>query len=271
MTDRQQVGVMTPSTTKIVLDVVRYLRANGFIVDRGRQPAFNPPTAPIHVKNTSGEEIPAFACMQAVGTLEKGSQNYVEVDQPTDVTGEAGWYLFNGIAPIETDGFGIAYDGPFARMLTDGSAVSAGDKWQPTVGAWTVSPGGTMIIAAGADDIEADVMRGFVLGAGGGGQMLMGRVTAQGVASTGDWFGLDYVDVTVIWGPDALIATSIRIYDHSGDILDLADLTGYSVWASQTRARTLDPGKACTVLTPLFWAAVNRGCSADNQTYRECE
>lgn len=105
---------------------------------------------------------------------------------------------------------------------------------------------------------------------GGGGRNLMGKVTAQGVEGSGDWNGLDYVDVTVIWGPDALIATTVRIYDHSGDIIDLPDLVGYSVWAAETKARTLDTSKDCDVLTPLFWAAVNRGCSANNQTFRTC-
>lgn len=97
----------------------------------------------------------------------------------------------------------------------------------------------------------------------------MGKVTAQGTG-TGDWNGLDYVDVDVIWGPDELIATSVRVYDHSGDILDISPLTGYSVWAAETKARTLDGSKDCDVLTPLFWAAVNRGCSANNQTFRTC-
>jgi hypothetical protein len=127
-------------------------------------------------------------------------------------------------------------------------------------------------VAAGEDDIEDDVIRGFVVGASGGsGKMLMGEVTAQGVASTGDWIGLNWVDVRVIWGPDELIATSVRIYDHSGDILDLDDLVGFSVWASETRAHTLDTSKDCDVLTPLFWAAVNRGCEPGNQIYRTCE
>lgn len=256
----------------VVMHVVRYLRANGFIVDRGRGSAFVPPRAPIHVQNDSGEEIPAFACLQAVGTTEKGGQNYINVDKPADTTGNAGWYLFNGVAPIESGGYGIAYDGPLCRMLTDGSAITAGERWQPVVNDWTVEPGGEIFIAAGSDDIDANVMRGFIAASGGGGgRILMGKVTAQGVASSGDWNGLNWVDVTVIWGPDALIATTVRIYDHSGDILDLDDLDGFSVWAAETRAHTLDTSKDCDVLTPLFWAAVNRGCTPNNQTYRTCE
>ena len=103
-----------------------------------------------------------------------------------------------------------------------------------------------------------------------GGRNLMGKVTDQDVEISGDFTGLTWVDVTVIWGPDALIATTVRVHDHSGDILDLVDLTGYSVWASETKARTLDTNKDCHVLTPKFWAAVNRGCTPNNQTYREC-
>lgn len=267
---------MTPSTTKIVVDVVRYLRANGFIIDRGRQSAFNPPTSPIHVKNVSGVEIPAYACMQAVGTVEKGGQNFVEVDQPADVTGEAGWYLFNGVAPIEIDGFGIGHDGPFARMLTDGSAVNAGDKWQPSVGAWTVEPGGSLIIAAGPDDIETDVMRGFIAAAIGSSDWIEYTITELTTSSEPDFSGLKRATVEVRGASPALapilIGESVYVYDHSGCIFDLPpeDMVGFTGWGLWGQYRTLDGSKDCEVLTPEHWSAVNRCCAPDSGTYREC-
>lgn len=156
----RQLGVYDPETAKTILGVVNYLKANGFVVPvagRGQQ-TITPPT-PIYVRNDSGEEAPAFACMQVTGTVEVGGQNYIKVDQPSDVTGDAGGYLFNGIAPIADGDYGIAYDGPVARMLTDGSTITCGDAWQPQVNDWEVTTGGSLFTAIGADDIETNVMR----------------------------------------------------------------------------------------------------------------
>ena len=109
---------------RIVLDVVKYLKASGFVIDRpGRGSQFIPPEAPIYFRNDSGEEVPPFACMQCTGTVEYGGQNYVKINKPVDDSGDAGGYLFNGIAPVESGGYGLAHDGPFVRMLTDGSTL----------------------------------------------------------------------------------------------------------------------------------------------------
>jgi hypothetical protein len=149
---------------RLILDVVRYLRANGLIApggDRGQQTF--PPQAPIYVRNDSGVEIPAFACLQVTppGTVEAGGQNYITVDQPADTTGAAGGYLFNGQAPIEIGGYGIAHDGPVVRMLHTGSPVS-GDRMIPVVASWSVAIGLGPFVAIGDDDIEPNVIRGFI-------------------------------------------------------------------------------------------------------------
>lgn len=162
-----KVGVFSPENARIVLDVVRYLRESGFVIQPpGRGSQLIPPATPIFFRNDSGEAVPPFACMQTTGTVESGGQNYITIDKPADTDGSAGWYLFNGIAEVEIDGYGVAHDGPLVRMLTDGSAVSSGDKLQPQVSAWEVEPGGSQFTAVGADDIETDVIRGFSLGSG---------------------------------------------------------------------------------------------------------
>jgi hypothetical protein len=159
--------------------------------------------------------------------------------------------------------WGAVYSGfaafPLGSELTDVLWISDGTRGFRTIAKFSTS------------FIEFPELHVQPSGGGGSGKMLMGKVTDQGTASTGDWIGLTWVDVRVIWGPDTLIATTVRIYDHSGDILDLEDLTDYSVWAAETRAHTLDTSKDCDVLTPLFWAAVNRGCEPGNQIYRTCE
>jgi len=165
-----EVAGFSRENAKLILETVRYLRANGFIPaqpSRGRQTI--PPPTPIFVRNDSGEEIPAYACLQTTGTVEDGGQNFITVDKPVDNTGDAGPYLFNGQEPIEIGGFGIAYDGPLTRMLTDGATLSSGDKCRPVVAEWYIELGGDLITIVGDDDIEPNTVRGVIGAAGGGG------------------------------------------------------------------------------------------------------
>lgn len=149
--------------------VVEHYRLHGVLGSDGRKTAalINGPA--IYVRNDDATEAPAFACMQVVGTVEVGGQNYLKVDKPIDADGTAGWFVFNGPYAIPAGDFGVASDGPLCRMLTDGSTVTAGGLWGPVSGQWTIAPGGTLFIASGEDDIAADVMRGFFKGGGSGG------------------------------------------------------------------------------------------------------
>jgi hypothetical protein len=255
-------------TAQIILETVRYLRESGFVIEqpgRGSQ-QFRPDEAPIYVRNTSGEEIPPFACMQVEGTIEDGGQNYIEVGKPVDSTGTAGGYLFNGIAPIEVDGSGIAHDGPLVRMLTDGSAINCGDSWQPDVGEWAVIPGGSMFSAIGEDDIEDDVMRAFVLAPGGGGASIEYTIDSLETAGTDSPYnGLIVATATVILAPcdrASLIGEEVEVVDHSGCIFDLPeeDLIGVHGWATEGVALSLASGAGEDDITPCHWSASNRCC-----------
>lgn len=265
-----EIAAFKPETAQLILQVVNYLVAAGF-VDKpgGRKPQFIPPQSPIYIHNDTGEEIPAFGCVQTSGTIEDGGQNYIEVTKPVDVSGEAGWYLFNGLQPIEIDGYGIAYDGPLVRILTDGSAIASGDKWGPAVGSFAVEPGGDLIVAAGADDIETDVMRGFIVSTSSA-QIIEYTITSVAASTEPDFNGLEKATVVVRGGPAGLIGTTVDVYDHSGCIFDEPDMAGYTGWGFWSQYRTLDGSKACEELTPFHWAAVNRCCDANSGTYRSC-
>lgn len=204
------VGVYTPEVARMVLEVVRYLKASGFVVDKSRgNSQFIPPEALIYIRNDTSEEIPPFACLQATGTVESGGQNYITVEKPADTDGTAGWFLFNGFAPIESGGYGIAYDGPLCRMLTDGSTVTAGQTWGPVVGQFAVAPGGELFVAAGEDDIKPDVMRGFFKGGGGGGEKFAAKLNASlgsGTATGTEFYSLNgmtltYVETATLYDP----------------------------------------------------------------------
>jgi hypothetical protein len=268
------IGVYTPETAKLVLEVVRYLKANGFVIEPGgRKPQFVPPDAPVYIRNDSGLVVPPFACCQVTGTVDVGGQNYLTIDQPADVTGEGGWYVFNGIAEIEAeaDSYGIAYDGPLVRMLTDGSTITAGDRWQPMVNAWTVEPGGSLFIAAGADDIEADVMRAFIASVGGSGQTIEFIIQSVAPATEPEFAPLNKASVLVKGGPAELVGTVVDVIDHSGCIFDIESMNGYTGWAHWAQYETMDTEEPCDTLTEPHWAAINRCCEPNQGTYRECE
>lgn len=156
-----------PDTARTILEVVNYLKQNGFVLPAGRRVSQTiEPTTPIYVRNDSGEEIPPFACMQSTGTVEAGDQNYITVDKPTDTTGDGGPYLFNGNLAIpaagQGDNYGIGHDGPVCRMLTDGTSASAGDAFDPVIDSWAIAPGSGTFRLIGADDIGTGVYWGQI-------------------------------------------------------------------------------------------------------------
>ena len=160
-----------PQTARDIIAVVQYLQRNGFaITPPGRGDNRIPEADYVFVRNDTGEEIPPYACLQVTGSVEYNGQNWLTVEKPADTDGTAGWFVFNGINTIGTSSaerYGTAHDGPHVRMLTDGSTVTAGNRWRPTVGAFTIEPGDGPFIAGGDDDIKPDVMKGFIASTGG--------------------------------------------------------------------------------------------------------
>jgi hypothetical protein len=161
---------------RTIVEVIRYLRSSGFIISTPLKGVRNIEQAtPIYVRNDSGVAVPPFACLQATGTVEAGGQNYITIDQPADTTGDAGPFIFNGFAEIAATGdqrYGIAHGGPLCRMLTNGTAMTSGDKARPVVNQWYIELGGELFTIVGDDDIAADVVRGVIGGGGGGGATL---------------------------------------------------------------------------------------------------
>lgn len=270
----QKVGLYSPQTATVIYEVVKYLRESGFVIDASRRVRQNlSPQAPIYIRNDTGVEIPPFGCLQTDGTVDDVGQNYIKVVKPRDVNGGQGWYLFNGIAPIEVGKYGIAHDGPLVRMLTDASAVTNGDKWQPVVDAFTVEPGGGPFIAIGLDDIEDDVMRGFIQSDGGGGTLIEYTIASKTTATSGPYTGLEIATVNVKGAgcnEPSLICTSIEVVDHSGCIFDETDMAGYTGWAARGVFHSLDVTDDPGTPTPCHWFAINRCCEPSSGLYRDC-
>lgn len=200
----QRIGVYDPDTARIVLETVRYLRASGFVITPpagGSQVV--QPAPDIYIRNDSGAEIPPWGCVQTSGTVDAGGQNYVTVTKPVDAVGSAGWYLFNGVAPIANGEYGVAYDGPLVRMLTDGTSVSCGAMWQPVVGAYTVTDGGELFTAVGDDDIGSNVMRAFCYRGASGATLYRFTLNANFNTGTAD------ADIIEMGGTDTTIDANV--------------------------------------------------------------
>ena len=162
-------GISTPETQRWLIDTVR--RLEGEIADlRGMEGRRHndPPKTPWYTKNTSGVSIPAYACLQVVGTVYETDRTYLHVQQPADEIGEAGWYVFNGPEEIAIGGYGVCQVGPHVRAL--GPTSSAGDRYSPTEDQWTLQKkDGGPFIAAGPDLLRpgTNVQRMFIGGNGG--------------------------------------------------------------------------------------------------------
>jgi len=257
-------GGYKKETAKMILDTVQYLKRSGFTIEppgRGKQQI--PPLTPIYIRNDTGEEIPPFGCVQVTGTVEYNGQNWITVDKPVDATGDAGGYLFNSRTAIEIGGYGNAFDGPVVRMLTDGSAITCGELWQPVVNSFLVSLGGTMFSAIGADDIEPDVMRAFVNSGSNEGisRIEFIVVSATTVADTNSPFdGMRKLVVTVkspscnvpgIWN------TTVDVYEHQPACLTDDETDGALVdrkgWAYQGVHQDMSSGASPGDLAPCHY------------------
>jgi hypothetical protein len=263
------------NNAEIILETVRYLRANGFITPKGARGQRTAAATPIYVRNDSGEEIPAYACLQTTGTVEEGGQNFITVDKPVDASGAAGAYLFNGQEPIAASGeqsYGIAHDGPLCRMLTDGATLSSGDKCRPVVGEWYIELGGNLITIVGDDDIEPDTVRGMIGASGGGGGVIEYKIISTSTQSSGPYFGLKMATAIVHGAPcdrSELIGTEVEVIDHSNELFDETSMAGYTGWASEMVFLSLDAEADCDTLSPCHWAAINRVCSPNTGDYAE--
>jgi hypothetical protein len=161
-------NVFDDATARDLIELVRHKRTHGMWPSAGNSSGRTlvEPLL-IYVSNDSGETIPAYGCMQVTGSIEIGSQNYLVVDKPADTDGASGWYLFNSAREIEIGGQGVAQNATVVRAFKNTGTVTAGDEWRPTVNQWYLTVGGGSFIAAGSDDVAANVFKVFTGGGGG--------------------------------------------------------------------------------------------------------
>lgn len=158
-------AAFTPEAARELLSFMRQMKAMGFALKAGDTTVPNTNATPWYVSNSSGQEIPAYACMQATGTTTIGDRTFITVGQPADVSGAAGGFMFNGPRAIAAGGQGVGHAGPVVKALGDGSTATAGDAWGPAVGQWYIEPkadlteGGHWFRMIGDDNVATDVVR----------------------------------------------------------------------------------------------------------------
>ena len=189
-----EIGAYSPKTAKFVLDAVRELSRNR-PASSGLIDAYTP--TPIYFKNASTTEtIPAYGCIQMVGTEELDGTTYLKVDRPFDYSDSiVGPFLLNGPGEVEPGQIGTAQWGPIYRATKDAGAYTVGTRLGPVASSFDLSKG-CLFSYAGNDEQEDDLIKVIacetpllaVAGAGGIAGNSSGTVTAKAPAS-GNWTG----------------------------------------------------------------------------------
>jgi hypothetical protein len=266
-----QAGVFSVDDATEILSVVRAIQASGILKELGPKkprPGSNRLVdTPVYFRNDSGEEVPRYACMQVIGTYESGAQNYLLIDKPADMDASSGEYIFNGHYAVPNGEYGTSQGGRLVRASKASGTATAGDKWNPVVGDWTIEQddSGRFVMAGDNEDLAIDVARVFVGDGGGGGGSIEYEIISTSTASNGPYTGLKVASVTVKGAPcsrSSLIGTSVDVVDHSGCIFDLTsgELAGAWGWASERVFPSLASGAPAGTLTPCHWSADNRCC-----------
>lgn len=135
--------------------IIRHYRRNGLWGGGARTcpPDFR--DSPVYIKNTESNVIPAFGCVEVVGTVDE-TQNYIQVKKPTS---SGVLFLFNSHYEIEANGYGVAQQGPVYRCYKSTGTVTLGNRWAPTASQYYLTKGGGQFVVVGSDDIGTDVFR----------------------------------------------------------------------------------------------------------------
>lgn len=136
--------------------IIRYYRKNGLWAEGGDPTFTQGPAAGLLLKNTEAAVIPAYGCVEVVGTVDEDNRNYVEVKKPTS---SGVLFLFNGHTSIEASGYGVAQSGPVIRAYKSTGTVTLNGRWAPTPSQYYLTKGAGPYVVVGEDDIASNVFR----------------------------------------------------------------------------------------------------------------
>jgi hypothetical protein len=186
----QQIGAYTPKQAKRIWDAVQAFERQG----TASQGAFLPYTpSPIYFVNKSTETIPAYGCLQMIGSSEIDGTTYIEVDRPFDYSDSVvGPFLLNGPGECLRDEIGTAQWGPIFRATKDSATYTTGTRMGPVASSFDLSKG-CLFTFIGDDEQETDLIKVvacetplLAVATSGIGANTSGTVTAKAPAS-GNW------------------------------------------------------------------------------------
>lgn len=187
----KNVGFYSPALAKRIRD-------NSFAWERERatKPVEIRQTVPdpIYFYNASAHTIPAYGCVQMIGTQAINGQDIIKVDRPFDYTDSVmGPFLFNGPAEVEANGLGTAQWGPIYKAIKDSGTYTTGTRFGPVASSFE-SAKGCLYTYIGDDDVVENCVRLIacetpllaIAGSSGISANSSGEVTSKQPAS-GNW------------------------------------------------------------------------------------
>ena len=187
----KEIGVYTPKQAKRIWESVQAFERMGSTSATMAIP-YTP--TPIYFVNKSTETIPAYGCVQMVGSSDIDGTTYIEVKRPIEYASSVmGPFLLNGPGECLPDEIGTAQWGPIFRAKKDSSTYSTGTRMGPVESSFDLSKG-CLFTYIGDDEQEDDLIKVIacetpllaVAGGSGIAGNSSGTVTAKQPAS-GNW------------------------------------------------------------------------------------
>ena len=186
----KEIGVYTPKQAKRIWESVQAFERMGSTSAAMAIP-YTP--TPIYFVNKSTATIPAYGCVQMVGSSDIDGTTYIEVKRPFEYANSVmGPFLLNGPGECLPDEIGTAQWGPIFRAKKDSATYSTGTRMGPKASAFELEKG-CLFTFIGDDEQEDDLIKviacetPLLAVAGSGiGANTSGTVTAKQPAS-GNW------------------------------------------------------------------------------------
>ena len=187
----KEIGGYTPKQAKRIWESVQAFERMGSASAAMAIP-YTP--TPIYFVNRSTATIPAYGCVQMVGSSDIDGTTYIEVKRPFEYANSVmGPFLLNGPGECLPDEIGTAQWGPIFRAKKDSATYSTGTRMGPKASAFELEKG-CLFTYIGDDEQEDDLIKVIacetpllaVAGGSGIAGNSSGTVTAKQPAS-GNW------------------------------------------------------------------------------------
>jgi hypothetical protein len=152
----KEIGVYTPKQAKRIWESVQAFERMGSASATMAIP-YTP--TPIYFVNKSTATIPAYGCVQMVGSSDIDGTTYIEVTRPFDYSNSViGPFLLNGPGECLPDEIGTAQWGPIFRAKKDSATYTTGTRMGPVESSFDLSKG-CLFTFIGDDEQEDDLIK----------------------------------------------------------------------------------------------------------------